>query len=161
MVFPTWMGVARAKMRSPSLALRWWLMLSWIPAIRRNPEATWDPMLASASAISADIPPCSTLNGCCWYQQRSMRINLTIKIQKINYFFLKIKTKKSTWQQVSVTFSVPFTSLADTTSISNPIAWSGASSSAVFDEDEDESGGVVVAAIGVADGEKTKRGLIK
>jgi len=90
-----------------------------------------------------------------------MRINLTIKIQKINYFFLKIKTKKSTWQQVSVTFSVPFTSLADTTSISNPIAWSGASSSAVFDEDEDESGGVVVAAIGVADGEKTKRGLIK
>lgn len=64
MVLPGWRGVASAKTRSPARALRWWLMLSWMPATRRYPEATCAPMLASASAISADTPPWSTLNGC-------------------------------------------------------------------------------------------------
>jgi len=63
MVFPILEGVASARMRSPRWALFTWLMLSWIPATLCSPDAKWAPRLAIDSEISADIPPCKTLNG--------------------------------------------------------------------------------------------------
>lgn len=68
MVLPTLTGVASARTRSPDWALLRWLMLRCIPATRRKPDARWAPMLASASAIRAETPPCNTLNGCPTYK---------------------------------------------------------------------------------------------
>ena len=71
MVLPRLSGVAWAKTRSPrSARLRWW-MVRWTPATRWKPEAMWAPMLASPSAMSADTPPWSTLNG--WQHLRLTR----------------------------------------------------------------------------------------
>jgi hypothetical protein len=44
----------------------------------------WAPMLASASAIRADTPPCSTLNGCTFstYMVNSIQFNSHLYMQK-------------------------------------------------------------------------------
>lgn len=62
-VRPVLRGVAWARTRSPSSALLIWWMPKWTPATLFNPQAKYAPMLAKASAIIADTPPCNTLNG--------------------------------------------------------------------------------------------------
>jgi hypothetical protein len=58
------MGLALASIRSPRRAGLRWLMESCTPATLLYPDAMNPPMLAADSAMSADTPPLSILNGC-------------------------------------------------------------------------------------------------
>ncbi|MFS7938358.1 hypothetical protein Hanom_Chr05g00438741 [Helianthus anomalus] len=62
-------------------------MLNCNPATLFHPDAMCAPILANASAISADTPPCNTLNGCpiqfCESQTRSVSQIYTIRLSSV------------------------------------------------------------------------------
>lgn len=145
-------GVASARTSSPIWALCKWSILRWNPATLLNPDAICAPVLASASAIIADTPPCSTLNGCKYiFPSQSQLYSIPINQNKKNNnkketeiigigIGIGTETDYFTWQHFEETTIRPDTRWGDKVSISKPAACSGVSRIAVLDDGERSSG---------------------